>query len=62
MRFYVLYIHNAPSGRYWVSVGFATREKAQEYIDNNALVCRLPGGHIHEGLTRDCEICDPKGF
>jgi hypothetical protein len=41
--FRVHYIHNAPSGSYWVSRNFPTREDAQAYIDNNAMVFPLPG-------------------
>ena len=48
--FRVHYIHGAG---YWVSRSFDTREAAEEFISNNALVCPLPGPPYITGPGND---------
>ena len=44
MRYHVHYIHSGVDMLgYWVSRAFDTREDAQRFIDDNALVFPLPG-------------------
>jgi hypothetical protein len=44
----VSYLHYANGDAYRVSRRFDSKEAAQEFIDNNALVYPLPGVELHE--------------
>jgi hypothetical protein len=43
MHYHVHYLHYVNGGEYWVARAFDTREDAQRFIDDNALVFPLPG-------------------
>ena len=50
-HFYVYYTDSFKSGRYGVYRAFPSQEAAQQFIDDNALVCPLPDCRMTEVMS-----------